>query len=105
MAYGQTRCKTLQRARHLKAFKYFNLVAGLDAVILHAYAALGARLDFVDVILETAQGFKLAFKDHDIVTQHTNRTVATHGSLGNDAAGNIAQLAGTKHFLDLRPDR
>jgi len=64
---------TLQGACHLNALEHLDLVTLVNAVVLDADTALGTRLDLVDVILEAPQGFKLAFIDHDVVAQYTNR--------------------------------
>ena len=64
---------TLQGACHLNALEHLDLVTLVNAVVLDADTALGTCLDLVDVILEAPQGFKLAFIDHDVVAQYTNR--------------------------------
>ncbi len=63
---------SLQRAGHLDTFKHLDLVSGTDTVVLHANATLGASPDFVDVILEASQRFKLAFEDDHVIPQYTD---------------------------------
>src|SRR5690606_3688230 len=56
----------LQRPLDLDALEALDLVARLDVVVgLHRDAALGAVAHFLDVLLEAAQRFELAFEDQD----------------------------------------
>ena len=49
------RTENLQTAINLNAFEDLDLIAFLHLVILHANTAFGTGLDFIDIVLDTAQ--------------------------------------------------
>src|SRR5690625_2583080 len=93
------RLSRLDRARDFHALVTFDLVAGPHVVvILDADAALGAGAHFIDIVLETTQGFELALEDHDALAQHANRVVAPDVSVHHQAARDIAEFGRAEHF-------
>src|SRR5690606_6057949 len=99
---GVPRHPPSQLARNLLHVKDFDLVAGLDViVILHTDAALGTAAHFGHVVLEAPQGFQHALVDHHVVAQHTDRLALVHGALGDDTAGDLAELGRAEHIANL----
>src|SRR3546814_18435515 len=95
-----------ERALDFDALEALDLVARLHVVVLlYADTALGAAADLVDVILEAAQGFQLAFEDHGVVAQHADRLVAPDPALHDPAAGHGAELGTEVDVLDTRRRR
>ena len=71
----------------------FDHIADLDVVeLLHLHAAFVAARDLLDVVLETAQGRKLALVNDDIVTQDANLAAALDLAVGAVAAADGADL-------------
>src|SRR5690606_7556859 len=65
---------------------------------------------FGHVVLEAAQRFQLAFEDHYVVAQHTDRTVTVDRTFHHHAARDGAELRRTEHVThfcdtqDVLPD-
>src|SRR4051812_15662748 len=65
-------------------------------------AALLALLDFLDVVFETAQGAELAGPDHRALADQADAGSAYGFALGDDAAGDAADLGGFEGLFDQR---
>src|SRR5690606_17249783 len=93
--------RALQLARHLDPLVALDLVADADIVVVpDADAALGAGLHFVDVVLEAPQRLQLALEDHHVVAQHPDRVAPAHHALGDQAAGDLADLGRAEHVAN-----
>ena len=69
------------------------LVANPDiGVVLNADTAFRTGPHFIHVVLESTQRLELAFVNDDVVSQHTDRVVSLHVTLGNDTAGDVAEF-------------
>src|SRR3989475_368516 len=79
-----------------------DLVTRLDVVVgLHRDTAFGTVADFLDVFLEAAQRFQLAFEDHHAVAQYADRLVALDHALDDHRTGDGAQLGTAEDVADL----
>ena len=77
-------------------------VALLDVgVALEHDAALLALLDLLDVVLEAAQGAELAGPDDRALADQADAGGAGDLALGDDAAGDAADLGGLEGLFDL----
>src|SRR6056297_1986948 len=83
------------------AVEYFDLVTDLDVIAFYADATFHAAADFGHVVLEAAQGFQLALKDHHVVPQYPDGLVTVDGTLGDHAACHLAILRRTEHITDI----
>ena len=73
--------RELEAASNLHLLEDFDFVTDFDVVVaLHADTAFHAGTYFGSVILEAAQGFQLAFEDHDVFTQYTDCLLYTSPS-------------------------
>ena len=93
-------------SRYFNALEDFDLIARFDVVVvLDPDPALGARTDFVHIILEAAQRFEFAFINNDVVTQDANRTAALDDTGRDDAPGDRPELRRTEYVAHFRhPD-
>src|SRR5690606_3628841 len=88
----------LERPRYLNPLEYFDTVAGTDiVVVLHTDATFHAVAHFRDVILETTQGFQLAFINHHVLAQNADRAVTVDGAFDDHTASDITELGRTEH--------
>src|SRR4029077_18408979 len=101
--------KDEQPSRVLKrALDGFDVEAFDDVALLHVlvvgerHAALLAGLHLAHLVLETLERRKLAFVDHDIVADEAHPRAAAHDTVGDAAAGNLADLGDREDLEDLR---
>src|SRR6478609_4269918 len=72
------------------------------AVILERHAAFLAGLHFLHFVLEALQRRQLALMHDDVVANEADIGAALHGSVGDAATGDLADLGNVEHFQDLR---
>src|SRR5512139_1689445 len=77
-------------------------VADLEIiVVLEAYAALEAGLDFADVVLEPAQRADAALEDLDAVADESDPVVARDRPVLHEASADVADARNLEHLAHL----
>src|SRR5690606_5753410 len=91
-----------ERAGDFLDFEDFELIADLDVVVaLERDPAIEAGLDFLDVVLEAAQGIQRAGPVDHVVAQQADLRIAAYHAFEHHAAGNVADLGYGEDLADL----